>query len=119
MDTWRDQGRIDPFMIAWPAEDLLDDNGQLVTDNVVMPLEGNRAEWPLQMHRLVQRTKPYGLLLVEQRDKEVVIIFESMHGSVSWHYPIIKTGNRFLGQLKKKEDTESIGILWRAKRAQA
>jgi len=118
MDEWRVKGRIDPFMLSWPFGKLLDDQGLPVDDLVAMPLSADKSQWSTEMKRLVKRTQPYALLLCEQREREVVVIFESQHGTSSWHFPILKTGNSFLGNRTEKKDTESIGILWRPETAQ-
>lgn len=110
---------IHPFMLSWPAEEVHTDNGQPIEDTVAMQLPLDKAEWAAAMKSIVTRTKPYALLLCEQREHEVVVIFESQHGTKSWHFPILKLGNRFLGYRTEKEDTESIGILWRSTKALA
>jgi len=113
-DSWRKFGKVLPFMLSWPAEDISDDKGVPITDVVAVLMPDSHTEWSQHMRKLVLRTKPYALLLCEQREREVVVIFESQHGTKSWHFPIITTGNSFLGNRTAKTDVESIGILWRA-----
>lgn len=119
LEAWRTEGAVHPFVLAWPTEDLVDDFGFPIKDTVAMPLPEDKNEWPTEMKRLVDRTNPYALLLCEQRATEVVVIFESSHGTKSWHFPIYSAGSRFLGARTEKEDAETLGILWKSASAKA
>lgn len=120
VQAWKLNGKIQPFMISWPAEHIMADDGRIITDVVLCDLPTNKSEWRKEIAGLIERTVPYALLLCEQRDEEIVMIFESQHGTKSWRWPIKKHGQaRVLGDRTCQVDTESIGILWRAKTAES
>lgn len=113
-ESWRKYMRVDPFFISWPAEHIKADDGSTITHHVLLELpKENRPAWGRLMVEAVERTLSYAILLAEQREGEVVVIFESPHGTHSWHYPIKNHGNvRVLGKPMEKTDVDSIGILW-------
>lgn len=113
--SWRQNGKIEPFLISWPAEHLEADDGKIITEAVLCTLPDDRAEWRGRIQQLIGRTNPFALLLGEQRLEEVVAIFESPHGTMSWHWPIKNQGGvKVLGDRYSREDVESISLLWRA-----
>jgi len=120
-DYWKKERRIDPFVVTWPSEAVTDDKGISVTDACSLELpKDDRNRWNKLMLEAIQRTKAYGILFVEQRDKDVRAIFETKHGSRCWTIPIIRNGDVFT--LKKAEVTdnrENLGLLWRHKVGQA
>jgi len=113
-------GKLAPFMISFPSTRVYLDDGRPHEAPVLCDLPDNRSEWKKEITGFIIRTKPYALLLAEQHDNEVVVIFESQHGTQSWHWPLKRHGDvRVLGDRTSKKDTASIGILWRAQTAQA
>jgi hypothetical protein len=119
-DTWNEDGKIDPFAISWVQETVHSDAGRPIDRFVLVDLPQDRAQWSGALVATVQKTKPYALLVCEQKEDEVVAIFESQHGSRSWRYPIKSHGRvKLLGDPSTRDDVDSIGILWRAKKAQA
>lgn len=113
-DVLKKHGRVDPYVLSWPQENLEDKEGKTVNHVVACALPEDTADWAAVLLRVVQRTKPYGLLLVEQKKDEVVALFETQHGARSWHYPLIqKSSSWVLGEPSTTADAECIGILWR------
>lgn len=109
--VWQ-QGKGDPsFVVLWPSEPLKDADGTRIEDEVL-------AEFPRQnthaaLRRLVDRTKAFGLLVIELRPDALSAVFESRHGAHSWVYPIERHGDvRVLGSLVSATDTVSLGLLW-------
>lgn len=119
-DTWREKGLMDQFLIAWPGEPLKAVDGTEITRQVYTDLPRDKATWRQLFANFVEKTKPYALLLCEQKEDEVVVVIESQHGSKSWHWPIEKHGpDKVLGDRVEKTNKASIGMLWRKRMPQA
>ena len=120
-NLWRKLGKIPPTALSWPAAAVKTDDGEEVDGVISMELPIEESDRSHALRELVKRTKPYGLLLIEQHGKhEVRALFETHHGSRSWSLPIRRHGDvNVLGTPIVKEDTESIGILWRPRSGQS
>lgn len=111
--AWKLKGSIESFIMSWPSESILDDNGVLLEGTVMLELPKDKAEWSSTLLAFVKRTKAYALLLTEQLENEVRVILESHHGTRSWTLPIWVSGDiKTLGSVVVKDDTHRIGILW-------
>lgn len=118
--SWKTKGMIDPFIISWVQKNIEADDGSIITNHVVSNMPEDKARWTHHLLLVIKRTKPYALMLCEQKEDEVVAIFESRHGTRSWRYPINKHGiTRVLGEPATRDDTDCIGLLWRAKKSKA
>lgn len=112
--TWKLRSKIEPFLLSWPSETILDDNGLPLEGTCLLDLPEDQSGWPSTIAHFARRTKAYALLLTEQRPKEVRVILESHHGTRSWLIPILISGDiRLLGTAVIKDDTHKIGVLWR------
>lgn len=112
-EIWKEEGKIDPFLIVWPSETLLI-NGEEVEDGVAfdVPNEGRDAF----IIAAVEKTKAWALMLCEQRDQAVVVIFESPLGAKSWVIPIVQIGGtRSLGDPDVRENTDYVGAVFKPK----
>lgn len=111
--TWKSQGRIEPFIVAWPSEPILDDSGIPIQDTCVMDLPEDMSMKPSTIVEFARKTKAYALLLTEQVGEEVRVILESHHGTQSWIIPILTSADvRVLGNPRAQSDTHRIGVLW-------
>lgn len=111
-ETWATQSRIDPFILVWPSEPI-EYHGHKTAAAVPFDLPERREQWSSEVRTLAQKYRAYGLLLVEQLSTEVLVIFESSHGTKSWRLPIKDHGDvKTLGGPTELTDTDSIGILW-------
>jgi hypothetical protein len=120
LPDWRKNGRIAPFLISWPAEDIRADDGSVVRGAVCYDLPEDAPKRLERVKEAVAVTQPYGLLLCEQLENEVCAIFETQHGAKSWHYPIERHGpDRVLGRVSTTTDVRHIGLLWRPAKAEA
>lgn len=120
-EVWKTDGKINPFIIGWPAEKLLDDHGIPLEDACVKELSEDRGTWSKELTAFASRIKAYALMLAErkdgQKDSQIVVIFESTHGTRSWTIPVHKSGDReVLGRKNVVDDTHSIGLLWKPNR---
>jgi hypothetical protein len=113
-DLWSRDRRIDPTVLAWPAERVKTDDGHHHAGVVFCRLPDEVQARPAQLRDLIKRVRPYALLLVEQRKGMVKAIFESMHGARCWTLPVKNHGGvRILGEAAQEDDRECIGLLWR------
>lgn len=113
--TWKTAGKIEPFLISWPAEKILDDNGVPTDDPCLRSLPSDESLWPKTIVSFAQRTKSYALLMAEQlaEKREVRVTLESHHGTRSWTIPILVSGDiRTLGDAVIQDNVHKIGILW-------
>ncbi len=111
-DTWANQGSVDPFVMSWPSE-RIKYHGIATEQPVPFDLTGDRSSWLKELKSIAESTKAFALLLVEQREKAVVAIVESRHGTVSWHIPICNHGNVLvLGDKETRVDRDCLGVLW-------
>jgi hypothetical protein len=116
---WEAKIPLDGHALTWPSAAIKDDSGSLIDRAVIMEMP-ERSEWKKALASLVERTKAYGLFLIEADDKKISAVFESMHGSRSWVVPIERHGDRLvLGDQRTKDDVDSIGLLWSPKRGNA
>jgi hypothetical protein len=112
--SWREHGRITPFAIAWPEKSLRGDDGSVIERHVLIPLE-EEPDIQRALKKAVLRVHPYALLLTEQREDEVRVVFETKHGSKSWTFPIKQHGpDRVLGEVVEETDKHAVGLLWKA-----
>jgi hypothetical protein len=116
--AWKQAGKIEPFVMAWPGETILDDNGLRLEGVCMLDLPTNKSSWSSTLRHLTERTKAYALLLTEQLEGEVRVILESHHGTRSWSIPVHVSGDiKVLGTPSFKDDTHRIGILWGTRRS--
>jgi hypothetical protein len=108
--VWRD--RKDPSIVVfWPGEAVTDDEGD--------PLEGEifgafpKTDTKTALKKLADKTKAYGLLIIELRPDALYACFESHHGARSWTAKIERRGDRHvLGTTLERTDEDHIGLLW-------
>lgn len=116
-ESWKKVRRIEPFLLAWPSEPVLDDQGILLDRTCLLDLKGDPGAWSQTFRAFAARTKAYALLLAEQHAGVVRTILESHHGTRSWSLPILTSGDiRYLGTPPLVADNlHQIGILWSRK----
>jgi len=112
--TWEEDGKLEGFAFSWPAIELRGDDGSRL-GLVVMKMP--EADTTRALQKFVERTQSYGLLVIEQKEKEIVGAFETHHGSRVWRIPILRKGDRWgLGDQKVSDNAGALGILWSPKR---
>jgi len=111
-ESWKSQQKIRPFVIAWPAEKVVW-FGAPTTKAVAFDAPEDESRRRTFVKKVQEKTGAYALLLWEQREKAVVGVLESMHGTKSWHIPIVDHGNvRVLGKAEEKTDVDRLGLNW-------
>jgi hypothetical protein len=115
---WREKQRITNCCITWPAEVLKDDAGREIQDAVYCVLPPGEEQEALR--RMVERTKAYALVLIEQKKDELRVLFESHHGARAWLIPLELHGDvRVPGATRVTENAECVGLLWKPARGSA
>jgi hypothetical protein len=111
-ETWAKQSHVSPFLLVWPSHPVMF-HGHKTESVLPFDLPEDRSKWDAELRRIATETCAYGVLLVEQRDKTILVIFESPHGTKSWRIPVCDHGNvNVLGDPVELVDTDSIGLLW-------
>jgi hypothetical protein len=114
-DMWKKRKCVPPFFLSWPRVTVSDYEGKKVNDVCTLDLPEDRSRWTDLMVQAVQLTKSFAILLVEQREEDILLILESGHGTRSWSLPIERRGDvTMLGKPVKKTDADRIGLLWPA-----
>jgi hypothetical protein len=112
---WRRDKGLSPFIISWPLDDLDFEHCLPTNNEVVVDLPKDMESWPTIVGKLMEDTRPFAVLLAQQKKDEVVLVLESEYGSSSWHIPISKHGvDLVLGDVASKEDVDRLGFLWEA-----
>jgi hypothetical protein len=114
-ETWKTNRKIEPFIITWPADDKKARSGGKISGPCVLELPAdNKDIWHDLMLGAIQTTSAYAILVAEQRESDVRVIFESRHGALCWTIPIVRSGD--VDVLKRpvvSTDGEHIGLLWK------
>lgn len=114
VEAWRADQKLDPFLISWPSRPVKLDDGTWATHFVLTELPPDKTRWRKLFELSLKRTSPMALMFAEQREDEVVVIFESFKGTRSWRYPIKDHGGtKVLGGVKTRDDVDCLGLLWR------
>jgi len=116
-ELWERGEPVFAHAIAWPSEGVSTDDGKRrISGPIILPMP-EAALWQDALKKLIQRTKAYGLFLLEFREKELYAVFESPHGAQSWRVPIERHGDvRVLGDQRVSTDRECLGLLWSPKK---
>jgi hypothetical protein len=118
-DLWRKFRRIDPVLITWPAETIQTEAGEPIEGMCVMDLPLMPTTRSKAIHAMVARTRAYGLLLIEQKERCVQAVLESPHGARCWTIPILDHGDiHVLGDPAIQDDGYCVGLLWRPRNGQ-
>lgn len=111
-EVWKTEGYVPSLAFSWPGEPVKAEDGTQIEGliSLVLPEEEDKRYDALK--QLVERTKAYGLFLVERRGGSIEARFETRHGAKAWVIPIERHGDRdSLGQAQVKDG--SIGFLWK------
>lgn len=116
---WGAKRKVETLAVSWPSEHITADDGVKVTHAVLMPLPATftESETMAALKRLVEKTKAYGLALVEQKDEQLRVLFETHHGARAWLIPLERHGDiKVPGKTVVRDNTECLGLLWQARR---
>lgn len=121
LERWRDEQKLEPLALTWPEKPVESEEGKLVYGSVICQLQRvPHSEWDKALREMVQVTKAFGLLLIERRDAQIRVIFETAEGARSWITPLQRHGDRLvLGETVVHDNVECIGIMWQSTRGSA
>lgn len=115
--TWAEHSEIGAFVLVWPDR-MVSFHGHRTINPMPFDMPENKKDWAGKLRQLIEDKHAFALLLVEQRKQDILAVFESPHGAVSWQVPIENHGDvRILGTPIEKVDAEYIGLLWSPRRA--
>lgn len=92
--NWNKGEKVVALIIAWPAEHINTDAGTSIDGpciGVLAPVPEAKRRAAIAM--FTERTKAYALLLIEPREKEVRMFFESPQGAQEWSLPLERHGD--------------------------
>jgi hypothetical protein len=113
-DLWREHKSIEPTLLLWPAHEVTTIEGKTAT-LVTVDLPKDTGQRRAKIVEAAHACDAYGLLLTEQLEDAVRMILESGQGTRTWRFPIKKHGDvSILGQPSYRDNTESIGVRWKA-----
>ena len=115
--VWRK--KLDPsIVVIWPSAPVKAEDGSMIEDEILA--EYQKDDMMRRLRQLVDKTKAYGMLVIELKPDALCAIFESPHGARSWRAPIERHGDRAaLGKVDVKTDADHIGLLWSASQGTA
>ena len=115
VDLWRRDRRIDPSLLLWPSEVLRTTKGEPFDGVVYAALPRELNDRRTEISKAAKACSAFCLLTIEQLETSIRLIFESEHGTRTWHLQIENHGDvKILGRPTVKDNTESIGIRWHA-----
>jgi hypothetical protein len=113
LEAWTPKLKVNAVAVAWPGEEIQDDVGIPIRNKVVLPFRSPSADAAC-VRELAQRTRAFGLFVVEEKDQGLYALFESPKGTVAWAFRVETHGDvRVLGTPKVTIDTDSFGLLWK------
>ena len=111
---WRKHQKLEPFALTWPKEGIKTDDGQPFDGTIICKLPLDAAERRKALRQMVERTKAFAFVLIENLGTRVRVLLESEHGTRVWSTPIAWHGDvRVLERTTDARDAESEGLLWR------
>lgn len=118
---WKNEGKIEPSLLTWPAEAVVSESGEKIDGVCCMSLPMPAADRTSAIRLMVEKTKAYGLFLVEQVEKNKIrALLETPLGTRCWNIPIMRSGDvDILGAPTVTDNRENVGLLWSPTRASA
>jgi hypothetical protein len=114
-DLWRKDRHIFPTLLLWPNHSVQATNGERFSGVVFSELPEEVTARKGEVRSAIARCDAYGVLVTEQLDDCVRVIFESPNGTRTWRLQIKDHGDaQILGRPTVSDNTESVGVLWKA-----
>lgn len=113
--TWKRTQAMEDYALTWPRTDIATDDGGHIEGAIICKLpRASREERIAVLHKMAERTKAYGLVLIEQANNALCVWFETQHGARVWRMPLARHGDVVVcGAPEVTEDKEALHILWR------
>lgn len=117
-DTWRTDRRIYPTLLLWPQDSVQTSTGGEFSGVLFTELPDEPVARKEAVKAAASNCSAYALLLTEQLDDAVRLIFETVNGTRTWRFPIQRRGDtQVLGRPVFEDNVESIGLRWSATQA--
>ncbi len=116
---WREKRALESYAIAWPSETVRGDDGKSISGSVLLRIQDNSTPQQVSqaLKNMVERTKAYGLVLIEKKGNELRVLFETHHGARAWVTPLERHGDLLVpGTTVVRDNAECLGLLWQARR---
>lgn len=115
LQEYRRKRKLRPICVTWPGEVIKTDSGAETDKPVTCFLdtvsEAHRAE---VLRKLTERTKAFGLVLIEERADDIRVVFETRLGTRAWITPLKFHGDvRVPGKTHASTNRECVGLLWK------
>lgn len=112
--VWSTQKKMPALAFTWPATTVFSDDGIPIDRIVSLTLPDESEERSKALRYMVERTKAYGLFVIDPKDDEIKAVLETPHGSRSWTIKVRRSGDvKILSRPTVQDNVESIGLLWR------
>ena len=121
-ENWKQRQRIESYAISWPSETIQTDDGTPISHTVLMrlPEELSESQKFAALQMIVTRTKAHGLVLIEHKNHELRVLFETHHGARAWLTPLERHGDVLVpGKTRVRDNAECLGLLWRPRRGES
>ncbi len=124
-EEWKKTRTLAPYALTWPSDTLKADDGGSIERAVIcrFPEDFTSEQRMAALRRMVERTKAYGLVLIERHQNalknldDIWVLFETHHGARAWRMRLERHGDITVCCAPEvREDAEYVGILWRPKR---
>lgn len=98
------------MVIVWPSEHLPTEGGDI--DGCVFAAYP-KGDTKSRLRSIVETTKAYGMLVIEQKPDAIIAILESPHGARCWKMQIERHGDvDVLASPVVTDNEDHIGLLW-------
>jgi hypothetical protein len=114
--VWNRTQALEAYAVTWPRENVKADDGKIIEHSVIcqLPPCNARAERISVLRAMCERTKAYGITLVERANGAVLVWFETQHGARVWQMPLERHGDVVVaGTPAVRDNTDALHILWR------
>jgi hypothetical protein len=105
-------------LLLWPQDAVRTSTGDAFSGVLFTELPEELVARKEAIKAAANDCAAYALLLTEQLDEAVRLIFETVNGTRTWRFPIQRRGDtQVLGRPAFEDNVESIGLRWSATQA--
>ena len=106
--------RIPDFLITWPSQPVVGDDGSIIDNLCLMPFLETASEEVKKkaIKNAALKTKAYAVLVCRSLKEKMWLVFETEHGTHSWDIPIVRSGDvRLLSKAVEHEGRDKLNVL--------
>lgn len=113
--NWKKDRCIYPTLLLWPQSSVQTGTGEEFSGVLFTELPADPVARKEAVKSAATSCDAYALLLTEQLEDAVRLIFETTNGTRTWRFPIQRRGDtQVLGRPVFEDNVESIGLRWSA-----